>query len=136
MREDSDVAENMNFTSHDYTDNFMYNNVWDLNVDSFAVERMTKGTWYILIFVFLCFIYYFYNRNPIYFPTMMFVTYYHNFFYSVFCLFVFNYGFLSTIQIINTISAMGANVIQISVLPLFEWAYFSLKCYLLYVKIE
>ena len=44
MREDLDVAENMNFTSHDYTDNFMYNNVWDLNVDSFAVERMTKGT--------------------------------------------------------------------------------------------
>ena len=44
VREDLDVAENMNFTSHDYTDNFMYNNVWDLNVDSFAVERMTKGT--------------------------------------------------------------------------------------------
>ena len=52
------------------------------------------------------------------------------------CLFVFNYGFLLTIQIINTISAMSANVIQISVLPLFEWAYFPLKCYLLYVKIE
>ena len=52
---------------------------------------------------------------------MTFVTYYHNFFNSVFVrLFVFNYGFLSTIQIIKTISAIGANVIQISVLPLFK----------------
>ena len=57
MREDSNIAENMNFTSHDYTDNFMYNNVWDITVGSFAVELMTKGTWYILIFVLLCFIY-------------------------------------------------------------------------------
>ena len=51
---------------------------------------------------------------------MMFVTYYHNSLNSVFvCLFLIMV-FLSTIQIINTISAMGANVIQISVLPLFK----------------
>ena len=53
MREDLDVAENMNFTSHDYTDNFMYNNVWDLNVDSFAVETNDERH---LIYLNFCFV--------------------------------------------------------------------------------
>ena len=121
MREDSDVAENMNFTSHDYTDNFMYNNVWDLNVDSLQSNEWRKAldiSWF--LFCFVCLL----HTNIIFF--ILFLV----------CLFVFSYGFLLTIQIINTISAMSANVIQISVLPLFEWAYFPLKCYLLYVKIE
>ena len=32
MGEDSDVAENMNFTSEDYANIFMYNNVLDLKL--------------------------------------------------------------------------------------------------------
>ena len=34
MGEDSDVAENMNFTSEDYANIFMYNNVLDLKLST------------------------------------------------------------------------------------------------------